>query len=108
MEMVEMMNGRSVPKACVDALDEFEQIWPGATWPTARMAIADRVLEAADKAMDAYDANGDLVTKRGQKFRRIAWQIQGGEQDGMFFEVADDVELLPHGAFVPVYIEVGE
>jgi hypothetical protein len=47
MEKIELASGASVPKACVDALDNFDaEIWPGATFPTARAAIVNVVLNA--------------------------------------------------------------
>lgn len=49
-EWVNLANGTKVPKACVDALDEFERVWPGATFPTARAAIVAEVLKAAKRA----------------------------------------------------------
>lgn len=45
-EVVQLMNGRDVPKVCVDALDEYEKIWPGATFPNARPGIVAAVLSA--------------------------------------------------------------
>lgn len=45
-EMIGLADGRNVPKACVDALDEYEITWPGATFPTARAGIVWAVLAA--------------------------------------------------------------
>lgn len=45
-EMIQLADGRDVPKACVDALDAFEGVWPGATFHRARAAIVARVIEA--------------------------------------------------------------
>ena len=58
--------------------------------------------------MDAYDKNGDMVTESGQKFRRIAWLINGGDRDGDIVQDADLEEALksPHGGYSPVYVEV--
>ena len=48
-ETVELADGREVPSACTQALDNFDEtIWPGATFPTARAAIAAAVIEAAE------------------------------------------------------------
>ena len=45
---IRLADGRRVPAAAVAALDELEKIWPGATLPQARAAIAAAVLEAMD------------------------------------------------------------
>jgi hypothetical protein len=50
--LVHMANGKSVPRVCVDALNDFEQTWPGATFHTARPAIVAVVLEALIKETD--------------------------------------------------------
>ncbi len=47
IEMVQMASGDEVPKACVDALTALDSIWPGATFPTARVAISLAVLNSA-------------------------------------------------------------
>lgn len=47
--LVHMANGKSVPRVCVEALNDFEKTWPGATFPTARAAIISAVLEALIK-----------------------------------------------------------
>lgn len=46
IEKVYLANGESVPQYCVDALHEFEKIWPGATFIGARAAIVAEVLKA--------------------------------------------------------------
>lgn len=50
MDKIHLANGTSVPKACVDALEELENIWPGASLPQARAAIVAAVLEANKNA----------------------------------------------------------
>ena len=45
-DYVELVDGRSVPLKAVQALDELEKIWPGATFPTARHAIVAAVMES--------------------------------------------------------------
>lgn len=52
IELVDMVNGKSVPKACVDALDEFEKTWPGASFSKARAAIVFEVLQAYKREMN--------------------------------------------------------
>lgn len=44
-----LSDGREVPQACVDALDEFERRWPGATFHYARAGIAAVVIAAYEK-----------------------------------------------------------
>jgi hypothetical protein len=58
--------------------------------------------------MDSYDDNGDMIAEAGQKFRRVAWQINGGDRDGDIVKDADLEEALkqPHGGYSPVYVEV--
>ena len=45
-ELVELADGRTVPKSLVDALYLRDQTWPGATLRQARPAIARAVLDA--------------------------------------------------------------
>lgn len=45
-EIIPLANGRDVPKVCVDALDEYEKIWPGATFAKARPGIVAAILDA--------------------------------------------------------------
>lgn len=44
--IIELADGRDVPRAAVDALGEFEKVWPGATFPMARAGIVAAVIEA--------------------------------------------------------------
>ena len=68
-----------------------------------------------DKTFDNdkhYDENGDLLASRGQRFRQVGWQINGGVNDGFLIKLEDrkSIERLkaaPHGGFSPVYVEVG-
>ena len=48
-DYVELMNGKKIPVDCVDAMELFELRWPGASFPTARAALAGDVLAAAHK-----------------------------------------------------------
>lgn len=49
-ETVDLANGKSVPKACVDALDKFDaEVWPGASFRGARGALVSVVLDAYKK-----------------------------------------------------------
>lgn len=57
--------------------------------------------------MDAYDENGDMIARDGQKFRQVGWQINGGTNDGLLL-AKDDAPTEPHGGFSPVYVEVGD
>lgn len=45
-EMVYLANGKDVPKKAVDAMDELELIWPGASFVNARPALAWVVLNS--------------------------------------------------------------
>lgn len=45
-EKVRLAGGAEVPRVCVDRLDELERVWPGATLPQARAAIALVVINA--------------------------------------------------------------
>lgn len=60
----------------------------------------------------AYDENGDMIAKDGQRFRQVGWQINGGDNDGILVSKDKEelVEVLaqPHGGFSPVYVEVGD
>ncbi len=44
--MIALANGREVPRVAVNALADFEQIWPGATLPLARAAVVAAILDA--------------------------------------------------------------
>ncbi len=59
MEMVRLAGGGSAPKACVDAIDELETRWPGASFHGARAAIAVAVVKA-------YKAEMKKEAKRGR------------------------------------------
>lgn len=39
-DVIQLANGTDVPKCAVDALYEYESVWPGATFPLARAGIA--------------------------------------------------------------------
>lgn len=60
---------------------------------------------------DAYNENGDMITKEGQVFRQVGWQINGGIHGGEIVTLEADalVSILetPHGGYSPVYVEVG-
>lgn len=49
MDMIGLASGDEVPKACVDALDAFEQKWPGASFHNARPALAVVVRKELEK-----------------------------------------------------------
>lgn len=49
-EYLHLADGREVPVVAVDALNDLEQRWPGATLEQARPAIVAAVLEAVAKA----------------------------------------------------------
>lgn len=57
--------------------------------------------------MEAYDENGDMIAKDGQKFRQVGWQINGGTNDGLLL-AKDDAPTEPHGGFSPIYVQVGD
>lgn len=44
-----LANGEEIPDACVQALEDLERRWPGATLPQARGAIVSVVLKAYHK-----------------------------------------------------------
>lgn len=48
-EFIFLANGGKVPKKAVEALDKFEEIWPGATFMMARAAIVQVVMESLKK-----------------------------------------------------------
>lgn len=50
IEKVILTNGKTVPQVCIDALEEFDKIWPRATTPQARAGIASAVIEAFKKS----------------------------------------------------------
>lgn len=52
LDTLELADGRTVPRAAVDALDELDRSWPGATFPGARGAIAWTVLDAVREETD--------------------------------------------------------
>lgn len=45
-EMIELAGGADVPRYLVEALNDFETVWPGATFHRARPAIVNEVLTA--------------------------------------------------------------
>lgn len=51
-DLIELADGRTVPRAAVDALDELDRTWPGATFPGARGAVAWTVLDAVREETD--------------------------------------------------------
>jgi len=52
VESVYLAGGMRVPRACINALAELDEVWPGATLPQARAAISLRVLDAYYKLMN--------------------------------------------------------
>jgi hypothetical protein len=50
-ELIHLAGGDSVPKNLVDALDELENEWPGATLRQARPAIVLAILKAQKLAI---------------------------------------------------------
>lgn len=66
------------------------------------------------KMLPPYDENGDLITRDGQRFRQVGWQVNGGKNDGVLIGrdyARADVSYIvnhPHGSLSPVYIEVGD
>lgn len=48
-KIVFLANGEEIPDACVQALEDLERRWPGATLPQARGAIVSVVLKAYHK-----------------------------------------------------------
>jgi hypothetical protein len=52
-EYLYLADGRKVPKRCVDALDEYEATWPGASFAGARAALAWAVIAAYDESVKA-------------------------------------------------------
>lgn len=62
---------------------------------------------------DAYDANGDMIAREGQRFRQIGWRISGGIKDGKLFSAnMSEAEVRaamenPHGDISAIYVEVG-
>jgi hypothetical protein len=56
-KFVELSGGRWVPEDCVNSLNEYEKIWPGATSAKARPEIVAAVLSAYLER----DPNEDLI-----------------------------------------------
>lgn len=56
--------------------------------------------------MEAYDANGDMIARDGQRFRQVGWQVNGGVLDGELLTMKQ-TPAAPHGGVSPLYIEVG-
>ena len=46
VEMLDLTNGKRIPKDALVALDRLEESWPGATFHGARPAIVAAVLES--------------------------------------------------------------
>lgn len=86
-------------------------VYDGLTAEQHLEMLVGRVRERA--ATPPYNENGDLVTKAGQVFRQVGWQIHGGPKNGFLLKMdaplAFDASLsgTPHGGYSPVYIEVG-
>src|SRR4051812_48505641 len=53
-ETVKLAGGGEVPAYLIEALEEFEKTWPGATFPRARPAIVYAILKAQKK----WESNG--------------------------------------------------
>lgn len=68
MEVIQLAGGDDVPKACVDALDEFEKTWPGATSPMARAGIVLAVLKAYQKEMKSPSRCGRCTAEDQLKY----------------------------------------
>jgi hypothetical protein len=58
-EVVELMNGKGVPKVCLDALEEFDMSWPGASFVNARPGLVAAVLNAIGY-FDSVQIDGGL------------------------------------------------
>lgn len=67
IEMVYLSDGREIPKACVDALDEYEDVWPGATLPQARYGIAWAVIAAYKKELGLERLSHKTLAERNRK-----------------------------------------
>lgn len=46
VEMLDLTNGKRIPKESLVALDKLEESWPGATFHGARPAIVAAVMDA--------------------------------------------------------------
>ena len=57
-EIVYLADGRPVPAACVNALHDFEGVWPGASFANARAALAWSVIQAYDKIAEELSESG--------------------------------------------------
>lgn len=60
----------------------------------------------------SYNENGDMIAEKGQTFRQVGWQINGGEFDGRLVrldaeETLEKMKTAPHGSISPIYVEVG-
>ena len=86
-ETVELADGREVPSACTQALDNFDEtIWPGATFPTARAAIAAAVIEAAEPYL------------RKKWAKEIIDELDTARATGKVYTYGEVQELIRNGA----------
>ena len=69
-ETIVLANGARVPKSCVDALDDLDKLWPGATFSHARPAIVLAVLKQYlrlvknNKGAEVSADNGYILRKQ--------------------------------------------
>lgn len=70
MDYIFLANGTKVPKACVDALDEFDKVWPGASFPKARAAIVNMVLFTYAKIDNTKESGVDVSADNGYILRK--------------------------------------
>jgi hypothetical protein len=71
-EYLYLADGRKVPKRCVDALDEYENTWPGASFPNARTGLAWTVIAAYDESFKKADIAEQLCLDDDPNIREKA------------------------------------
>lgn len=90
-QVIHLADGRSVPAAAVKALDDFEAIWPGATFPGARPAIAARVLETQHEAQAALTRITNLHAPVETQWGAEGPRVRRCKSDGMLWPCETEI-----------------
>lgn len=81
-EMLSLADGRQVPKRCVDALDAFENSWPGASFAGARPALAWYVLTSYDESIKKADVAEQFCLNNDAWLEKSSPCIRDKDHDG--------------------------